>query len=95
MRVENPVASRLDESNGKTLSVKHACQAEHERPEGLSALLFLEKVGESPRACVRTGSRRILVSYHKTHKVVRPKANWVASPGVGKNPKLVQRYLQY
>jgi len=39
-RVENPAASRLDESSGKALSAKHAYQAEHERPDGLSALLF-------------------------------------------------------
>jgi len=28
VRVENPVTSRLDESSNKTLSVKHAYQAE-------------------------------------------------------------------
>ena len=40
VRVENLAASRLDEFSGKALSTKHTYQAEHERPDGLSALLF-------------------------------------------------------
>ena len=39
-QVQNPAEFCLDESSGKALSAKHAYQAEHERPDGLSTLLF-------------------------------------------------------
>ena len=39
---------RLDESSDKALNTKHAYQAEHEKPDNLSALLF-EEVGERAR----------------------------------------------
>ena len=39
-RVKNPAKFYLDESSDKAQSAKHAYQAELERPDGLSALLF-------------------------------------------------------
>jgi len=50
-------------------------------------------VGETPEAKVRSGSKRTLGSYHETHKGARPKTNWVASSGIGRNPESVQGYL--
>ena len=67
MQVENIVAARLDESSGKTLSAKHAYQAEL-RDLTISAYFSFEVVGECPEAKVRSRSKRTLGSYHKTHK---------------------------
>jgi len=39
-RVLNSAEFRLDESSVKALTAKNAYQAEHERLDGLSALLF-------------------------------------------------------
>jgi len=47
VRVKNPRASRLDESGGKVLSARHAYQAEAERLDGLSTLLFRDS-GREP-----------------------------------------------
>ena len=69
VRVENLAASLLDKSSGKALSARYAYQAEHERPDGLSALLFRGSGRESPEAKVRSGSKRTLGSYYETHKV--------------------------
>jgi len=66
-RVQNLTEFRLDESSGKALSAKHAYQAEHERSDGLSALLFRGS-GGSPNARIRSGSKRTLGSSHETHK---------------------------
>ena len=52
----------------KEMSAKHAYQAEHERPDGLSALLFRGNGGVSLEAKVRSGFKRTLSSYHETHK---------------------------
>ena len=49
-------------------------------------------MSNSLKARVRPGSKRTLSSYHETHKGAKPKINWVASPGVGKNPESVQEY---
>jgi len=68
MRVENSATSRLGESSDKALSAKHAYQAEHERRDGLSTLLFRGSGRENPRARVRSGSRRPLGSYHENHE---------------------------
>jgi len=68
VQVENLAASRLNESSGKALSAKLAYQAEHGRPDGLSALLFRGSGLESSKAKVRSGSKRTLGSYHETHK---------------------------
>jgi len=68
MQVENLADLTKANLMNKALSGKHAYQAEHERPDGLSALLFWESRRESPRAKVRSGSKRILGSYHETHK---------------------------
>ena len=75
------------------LSAKYAYQAEHERSDSLSALLFRGSGRESPRARVRSGSRRTLGSYHETHKGAMPKTNRIASSGVGRNLESVQGYL--
>jgi len=64
VRIENPAASPLDESNGKALSAKHAYQ---EELKNLTHFSF-EVVGESPKAKVRLGSKHTLGSYHETHK---------------------------
>ena len=62
---------------------------EHETPDGLSALLF-RGIGESPRAKVRSGSKRALGSYHETHKGARP--NTLGShPGSGQKPRVATR----
>ena len=47
VRVENPAASRLNESSDKALSAKHAYQAELKKPDGLNALLFRDS-GREP-----------------------------------------------
>jgi len=66
-RVENPVASRLNESSGKALSAKHAYQVELKDLMVWTHFSF-KVVGESPEAKVRSGSKHTLGSYHETHK---------------------------
>ena len=48
VRVENPAASRLDESSGKALSTKHAYRAEMKDLDSLNALPFQDS-GREPR----------------------------------------------
>ena len=91
MRLENPTASRLDESSGKTLSTKHAYQAEMKDLMIWTHFSF-EIVGESPEAKVRSGSKRTLGRYHETYKGACLES-LVASPGVGRNLESVQEYL--
>ena len=62
---------------------------EHEKPDGLSALLFRGSGRESPEAKVHSGSKRTLDSYHETHNG----AGLKSYPGVGRNPEIVQGYL--
>ena len=59
-------ASRQDESSGKTLSAKHAYQAEVKDLTVWAHFPF-EVVGESPKAKVRSESKHTLSSYHETY----------------------------
>jgi len=67
VRVESPAASRLDESNSKALSAKHAYRTEL-KDLTVWAHFSFKIVGESPEAKVRSESKRTLGSYHETHK---------------------------
>ena len=67
VRAKNPAASRLGESSGKVLSVKHAYQAEL-KDLMVWAHFSFEVASESPEAKVCSGSKRTPGSYHETHK---------------------------
>jgi len=63
------------------------------KPDGLSTLLFRESGREPEGLKVSLGSKRTPSSYHETYKGARPKAYWVAIPGVDRNLEAVQGYL--
>jgi len=89
VRVENPAASRLDESSDKVLSAKCAYQAEL-KDLTIWAHFSFEVVGESPEAKVRSGSKRTLGSYRETHKgtSLEPLGS---HPGSGQKPSVGTR----
>jgi len=84
VRVENPAASRINESSGKALSAKYAYQPEL-KDLTVRAHFSFEVVGEIPEAKVRSGSKRTHGSYHETHKGtgLEPLGS---QPGSGQNP---------
>jgi len=90
VRVENPTASRLNESSGKALSAKHAYQAEL-KDLTVWAHFSFEVVGESLEAKVRSGSKRTLGSYHETHKWDTGLEPLGSQPGSGQKPRVDTR----